>query len=107
MISAYARASEVLGDKRYAESASKCAQFIRDQLYDDQEAILYRTWRDGRGNVRGFSEDYSFMVQALLGNTNDTTRHDTTRHDTTRHDTTRHDTTRPTTRHGTARHDTR
>lgn len=66
MISAYARASEVLGDKRYAESASKCAQFIRDQLYDDQEAILYRTWRDGRGNVRGFSEDYSFMVQALL-----------------------------------------
>jgi uncharacterized protein YyaL (SSP411 family) len=67
MISAFARASEVLGDKRYAESARKCAHFIQDQLYDEQEAILYRTWREGRGNVRGFSEDYSFMIQALLG----------------------------------------
>jgi uncharacterized protein YyaL (SSP411 family) len=86
MISAYARASEVLGDKRYAESAGKCAQFIRDQLYDDQEAILYRTWRDGRGNVRGFSEDYSFMVQALLGNANDTCTRTPHTH-TTRHDT--------------------
>jgi uncharacterized protein YyaL (SSP411 family) len=67
MISAFARASEVLGDKRYTESARKCAQFIREQLYDDQEAILYRTWRNGRGNIRGFAEDYSFLVQALLG----------------------------------------
>lgn len=68
MISAFARASEVLDDKRHLESARKCAQFIRDQLYDEQEGFLHRTWRAGsKGNIRGFAEDYSFLIQAMLG----------------------------------------
>ncbi|ELR14077.1 Hypothetical protein ACA1_367000 [Acanthamoeba castellanii str. Neff] len=60
MISAYARASEVLGDKRYAESASKCAQFIRDQLYDDQEAIL---WARQRGYFNTVKDDPSLLAR--------------------------------------------
>ncbi|HEX4639354.1 MAG TPA: thioredoxin domain-containing protein [Chthoniobacterales bacterium] len=64
MISAYARAAQVLDEPRYLESATRAAKFLRANLY--HEKILFRSFRDGRSNVEGFADDYAFVIQGLL-----------------------------------------
>jgi uncharacterized protein len=66
MISAYARAAQVLGDPRCLESATRAARFLRENLYDEKNKVLYRSYRDGRGDVKGFADDYAFVIQGLL-----------------------------------------
>ncbi len=92
MISALARAHQVLGDVRDASPATrddsageeepppfpvdpspsflaqavKAAAFIQRELYDGERGVLFRTWRQGRGVTEGFAEDYAFLVQGLL-----------------------------------------
>ncbi len=66
MISAYARAAQVLDDPRYLENATRAAGFLRAHLYDEKSRLLYRTYRDGRGDVEGFADDYAFVIQGLL-----------------------------------------
>jgi uncharacterized protein YyaL (SSP411 family) len=66
MISAYARAAQVLGEPRYLESATRAANFVRAHLWDDLKKMLYRSYRDGRGDVEGFADDYAFVIQGLL-----------------------------------------
>ncbi len=80
MISAYARAAQVLGndsgagfqavnsgsDTRYLDSATRAARFLRANLYDEKNKVLYRSYRDGRGDVQGFADDYAFVIQGLL-----------------------------------------
>jgi uncharacterized protein YyaL (SSP411 family) len=66
MISAYARAAQVLDEPRYLESARRAANFVRAHLWDDSHKTLYRSYRDGRGEVEGFADDYAFVIQGLL-----------------------------------------
>ncbi len=66
MISAYARSAQVLDEPRYMEIATRAANFIRKQLWDDFGKVLFRSYRDGRGAVEGFADDYAFVVQGLL-----------------------------------------
>ena len=66
MISAYARASAVLNEPRYLESATRAARFIQTELYDAQKKILFRNYRDGRSDVEAFADDYAFVIQGLL-----------------------------------------
>ncbi|HYY13176.1 MAG TPA: hypothetical protein VE758_01940, partial [Chthoniobacterales bacterium] len=66
MISAYARAAQVLNDPRYLGTAARAAQFIRQRLYDASAKILYRTYRDGRSDIEGFADDYAFVIQGLI-----------------------------------------
>jgi uncharacterized protein YyaL (SSP411 family) len=66
MISAYARAAQVSNEPRYLESATRAAKFLRAHLYDDSRKILFRNYRDGRGQVEGFADDYAFVIQGLL-----------------------------------------
>ena len=66
MISAYARGAQVLDEPRYLESAARAAKFVRANLYDEKKKLLFRSYRDGRGNVEGFADDYAFVIQALL-----------------------------------------
>ncbi|HEX3421567.1 MAG TPA: thioredoxin domain-containing protein [Candidatus Udaeobacter sp.] len=66
MISAYARGAQVLDDPRYLEVATHAANFVRTNLYDSSGKILYRSYRDGRSNIKGFADDYAFVVQGLL-----------------------------------------
>jgi len=66
MISAYARAARVLDEPRYLESATRAATFIRTHLWDESKKTLYRSYRDGRGDVEGFADDYAFVIQGLL-----------------------------------------
>jgi len=64
MISALAKAGAALGEERYLEAARGAARFIRRELYADGR--LLRTWREGPGTIRGFAEDYAFLIQGLL-----------------------------------------
>ncbi len=66
MISAYARAAQVLDDPRYLEIATRSANFVRSKLYDSSREILYRSYRESRSNTEGFADDYAFVVQGLL-----------------------------------------
>jgi uncharacterized protein len=66
MISAFARAAQVLDDARYLEVATRAAKFMRTKLYDSSHKILYRSYREGRSNIEGFADDYATVIQGLL-----------------------------------------
>ncbi len=66
MISAFARASEVLDDPAYLEAANKAADFVRQKLYRKDSNTLLRSYRLGVSDVNGFASDYAFLVQGLI-----------------------------------------
>ena len=72
MISALARAAavpaEALADRRdaYRAAAVRAAEFVRRELGDEDRAVLFRTWLDGRGAAEGFAEDYAFVIQGAI-----------------------------------------
>jgi uncharacterized protein YyaL (SSP411 family) len=66
MISAYARAYQVLGDPQYLLAATKSAQFVKMKLYDTSTGKLIRRYRAGEATIDGFADDYGFFVQGLL-----------------------------------------
>jgi uncharacterized protein YyaL (SSP411 family) len=66
MISAYARAAQVLAEPRYLEIATRAADFLRKNLYDSSRKVLYRNYRDGRSDIEAFADDYAFVTQGLL-----------------------------------------
>ena len=66
MISALARAGSVLGDPAYVRQARRCADFMRQHLYDENSGSLRRSYREGAAAVEGFAEDYAFLIQGLL-----------------------------------------
>jgi uncharacterized protein len=66
MISAFARAAQVLDDPRYLEIAIRGAKFLRANLYEEKSKLLYRNYREGRSAIEAFADDYAFLIQALL-----------------------------------------
>ncbi|MEO5754345.1 MAG: thioredoxin domain-containing protein [Chthoniobacterales bacterium] len=66
MISAFARAAQVLGDNTYRDAAIRAADFVREKLYNEKSHTLKRSYRGGAGEVGGFAEDYAFYIQGLL-----------------------------------------
>lgn len=66
MISAYARADQVLGEEKDAESAKAGADFIRRRLYDEKSGGLFRRYRKGEVRIEGYLDDYAFVIQGLL-----------------------------------------
>jgi uncharacterized protein len=66
MISAFARAAQVLGEPRYVGSATRAARFIRANLYNEKSKLLFRNYREGRSEVEGFADDYAFVIQGLI-----------------------------------------
>jgi uncharacterized protein YyaL (SSP411 family) len=66
MVSAYARAAQVLDDPRYLEIAARAAKFLRTNLYEEKSKLLYRNYRGGRSDIEGFADDYAFLIQGLL-----------------------------------------
>jgi uncharacterized protein YyaL (SSP411 family) len=66
MISAYARAAQVLDDPHYLEIATRAAKFLWANLYDKKSKLLYRNYREGRSEIEGFADDYAFVIQGLL-----------------------------------------
>ncbi len=66
MISAFARAAQVLGESKYADAAIRAARFLQQNLYDSKTGLLYRSFREGRSTIEGFADDYAFLIQGLL-----------------------------------------
>lgn len=71
-IGALARAAAVIKgfdlekSETYLASALKAATFIKENLYDESKSILYRVWREGRGDTEGFADDYAFLIEGLI-----------------------------------------
>jgi uncharacterized protein YyaL (SSP411 family) len=66
MISAFARAAQVLEEPRYLNAAEQATRFIQTELWNENTSTLLRHYKDGAANVAGFAEDYAFMVRGLL-----------------------------------------
>ncbi|MEJ1973631.1 MAG: thioredoxin domain-containing protein [Lacunisphaera sp.] len=79
MISALAKGHQVLERRsppagelesspagRLLQMATRAAEFLERELYDAATGELYRTWREGRGAIAGFAEDYASLIQGLL-----------------------------------------
>lgn len=66
MISAYARAAQILDEPRYLETGTGAAKFIRINLYDKSRKLLFRSYREGRSDIEGFADDYAFVIQGLV-----------------------------------------
>src|SRR5438874_3060495 len=66
MISAYARAAQILDEPRYLESATRAVSFLRANLYDAKSKLLFRNYRESRSDIEGFADDYAFVIQGAL-----------------------------------------
>jgi uncharacterized protein YyaL (SSP411 family) len=64
MISAFARAAQVLDDPGYLAAATRAAAFVRTHL--TRGGALVRSHRMGASDVEGFTDDYAFLIQGLL-----------------------------------------
>ena len=64
MIATLARASQVLGEKRFLEVAVKAADFLLGNM-KDKKGNLYHRYAKGEKAVEGFLDDYAFLVFGL------------------------------------------
>jgi uncharacterized protein YyaL (SSP411 family) len=64
MVSAFARAANVLGDPAHARAATRAADFLLTQLR--RGGRLQRSWFEGRASGEGYLEDYAFVIAGLL-----------------------------------------
>jgi hypothetical protein len=64
MISAFARAAQILDDTSYLAAAQGSARFLREHLW--QDGALLRSYREGPGTIAGFADDYAALIQGLL-----------------------------------------
>ena len=64
MISGFARAGQVFGEKAYRDAAESAARFLQKNL--QRGGRLIRSYREGAGSVNGFADDYAFLIQGLL-----------------------------------------
>jgi len=66
LISALARATQVLEEPEYLRAAEGAAGFIHSKLYQAQTGRLKRRYRAGQTAVHGFLDDYAFLIHGLL-----------------------------------------
>lgn len=66
MISAFARAAQVLEENPYLAAAERAALFIQTHLYDPAANRLQRRYRDGDTAVPALAEDYAFLIRGLI-----------------------------------------
>ena len=65
MISAFAEGALTFGEDR-AETGAAALAFVRERLWDADEGVLYRRWKDGEVAIRGYLEDYAFLGRGAL-----------------------------------------
>jgi uncharacterized protein YyaL (SSP411 family) len=64
MISAFARAAQVLDEPQYLAAAKNAAAFLKREMWSD--GSLRRSYRQGPRAVEGFEEDYAYLIAGLL-----------------------------------------
>jgi uncharacterized protein YyaL (SSP411 family) len=65
MIAAMAIGGRFTGNSRYAAAAEKAADFILQNLVDENGRLL-AVYREGTARVKAYAEDYAFLVWGLL-----------------------------------------
>ncbi|XP_069785510.1 spermatogenesis-associated protein 20 isoform X4 [Narcine bancroftii] len=74
MISGFARAGAVLGEKAYIQRAAQAAAFVREYMFNSESGRLLRSCYPGsegaveRGanSISGFLNDYAFVIRGLI-----------------------------------------
>lgn len=66
MISAFARAAQILNEPIYAQAATRALDFIRSELWDVENQKLRRHWKEGAADVNAFADDYAALARASL-----------------------------------------
>ena len=64
MISAMAKASQVLQDHNYLVAAQKSAHFIKTHMYEKEN--LARRFRNGEAKFTASLDDYAYLIQGLI-----------------------------------------
>ncbi len=64
MISAFAQGSVILGEPRFAATASRAASFVLDRMR--VEGRLRRSYKDGAPRHNAYLDDYAFLIAGLL-----------------------------------------
>ena len=65
MISALADAGGVLQEPRYIDAARRCAEFLLDDMRDENGRLL-RSYNAGRAKIGAYLEDHAYLLEALL-----------------------------------------
>jgi uncharacterized protein len=65
MICALADAGAALGQQRYLDAASQCADFLLGEMRDPDGRLL-RAYNHGHAKIRGYLEDHAFLLEALI-----------------------------------------
>src|SRR5439155_10858310 len=66
MISACARAYEVLGRTEYRDAATRAADFILEKMRTPDGRLLHTWSRGAQPKLNGYLEDYAFLLEALV-----------------------------------------
>ena len=66
MIATAAEAAIALQDDRYATLAVDAIEFVRDHLWDADDARLSRRYKGGDVAIDGYLEDYAFLARGAL-----------------------------------------
>jgi uncharacterized protein len=64
MISAMAKASQVLDETKYLVAAEKSAEFIKTHMYEEER--LARRYRMGEAKFTTSLDDYAYLIQGLI-----------------------------------------
>jgi uncharacterized protein len=64
MISGFVDGFRISGRSEYVQAAKDAAQFILHKM--KKNGLLMRVFNKGRAHVKAYSEDYAFLIQALL-----------------------------------------
>jgi len=64
MLSSFVDGFKVTGNEKYLNGAKESARFILREMRKDGH--LMRVFKDGRCHNKGYSEDYAFLIQALI-----------------------------------------
>ncbi len=65
MIAALAKGAQAFEEPKYAVAAKRAADFLLQNLKDDQGRLLHR-YRDGQAGISGHLDDYAFLTWGLL-----------------------------------------
>ena len=63
-LSAFSTAARVLGEQKYLDAATTCAEFLRAEFWT--ETGLLRVWRKGRAHTSAFLDDYATLANGLV-----------------------------------------
>lgn len=64
VMSGLSKGYQITGNDRYKEAALQAAQFIKDNMFEDNR--LYHSYRLGNKIEKQFLEDYAYLMQGLI-----------------------------------------